>query len=170
MKFERTFQMFPLVSFQTISLGELNECLVLWNHKMGPLHRPDFGDGRYHALFHEGRPVAVAAASQLIAPHVGGGLSHLKRETTVELSRLCAESPHLNRVVLRLWREFVFPCLGVEAAISYQDAVIHSGNLYRFDGWRRSSLKSNSGTHSRSGKRGRSKWIWVWPPGMEKNQ
>lgn len=164
--FDRPINMFPLVSFQAIELYQLNSCLVAWGHKMGALTRPDFGDGSYYALFHDSRPVAVAAANQLIAPHVGGGLSHLKRETTIELSRLCAERPHLCRVALRLWREFVFPALDFEAAISYQDADMHNGNIYRFDGWKRSPLKSSSGTDKRSGKRGRSKWIWVWPPEM----
>lgn len=90
-----------------------------------------------------------------------GGLHHLTRENTCELSRLCAERPHLCRVALRLWREFVFPQLGYRYVISYQDADMHSGNTYRFDGWKRAGF-SSSGTDTRSGRRGRRKWIWVW--------
>ncbi|MEM9597062.1 MAG: hypothetical protein AAGD06_22510 [Acidobacteriota bacterium] len=107
--------------------------------------------------------MAVVVASTLIRERVGGGLGHLTRETTVELSRLCACRPHLCRVVLRMWREFVFPVLGFEAAVSYQDADLHTGHTYRFDGWRRAGFAS-SGTDQRSGRRGRRRWIWVWPP------
>ncbi len=50
--------------------------------------------------------------------------------------------PDLCRVVLRLRRSFVFPAITVARvcrwAVSYQDSVLHSGNLYRFDGWARS--------------------------------
>ena len=83
------------------------------------------------------------------------------REECCELSRLCCERPDLCRVVLRLWREFVFPATGKHWAISYQDAVAHTGNLYRFDGWVRLG-KSRSGTDQRSGRRGRNKVIWGW--------
>ncbi|TIR29317.1 MAG: hypothetical protein E5X64_17070 [Mesorhizobium sp.] len=40
---------------------------------------------------------------------------------------------------VRMRRAFVFPALCQECgfvwAVSYQDAAIHAGNLYRFDGW-----------------------------------
>ena len=45
--------------------------------------------------------------------------------------------------------------------VSYQDAVAHTGNLYRFDGWVRVG-ESRSGTDSRSGRKGRNKIIWGW--------
>jgi antitoxin VapB len=64
---------------------------------------------------------------------------------------------------IRLWREFVFPALGVPFAISYQDADMHSGRTYRFDGWERSPMISRSGSDARSGRQGRRKWVWVWP-------
>ncbi len=44
---------------------------------------------------------------------------------------------------------------------SYQDADMHSGNTYRFDGWTRIGF-SSSGTDIRSGRKGRRKWIWHW--------
>lgn len=162
--FARPINLYPVASFQTIELAELNVCLEAWGHKMGALNRPNYGNSFYHCLFHNDEPVGIAAASRLITPHVGGGLSHLKRDKTIELSRLCAARPYLCRVVLRLWREFVFPHLGYEVAISYQDADLHNGNTYRFDGWKRSPTKSSSGIDARSGKKGRNKWIWVWPP------
>jgi hypothetical protein len=45
-----------------------------------------------------------------------------------------------------------------------QDAAQHRGNLYRFDGWRRAGYSRAGGTDRRSGRPGRHKWIWVWPP------
>lgn len=110
---------------------------------------------------HNGQIVAVATSSSLIRECVGGGLKHLTRQNTIELSRLCAARSGLCRVMIRLWREFVFPQLGYEYAISYQDADLHTGNTYRFDGWKREA-RSRSGTDSRSGRKGRDKWIWVW--------
>ena len=151
----------PLVSFDAISIDELNRCLVLWGHKMGPWERPDFGNARFHGLRHNGELIAVAAADQLIPEAVCG----LSRSEAIELGRVCASRPHLNRVLLRLWREFVFPAIcrerGCTWAISYQDAVLHSGDLYRFDGWQQLG-KSNSGTDQRSGRKGRRKIIWGW--------
>ena len=38
-----------------------------------------------------------------------------------------ADRPGLCRVVLRLWRELVFPFTGYEYAISYQDEQLHTG-------------------------------------------
>lgn len=157
--------LFPIGAFDVISLEDANTLLVKWGHKMGPLKRGKQG-AWCHALFHKGRPVAVTTASYLIRERVGGGLGHLTRENTVELSRLCAERPGLCRVALRLWREFVFPDLPFEAAISYQDADLHKGHTYRFDGWARSPKMARSGVDRRSGRIGRRKWVWVWPPHM----
>lgn len=160
---------FPLVSFDKIELEDANRLLVQWGHKMGPLERGNEA-GSHFALYHHGRPVAVAMASSLIRECVGGGLGHMTRADTVELSRLCAERKGLCRVAVRLWREYVLPDLTIPGAaaseryaqaISYQDADLHNGNTYRFDGWKREAF-SSSGTDQRSGKKGRRKWIWVW--------
>ncbi len=148
------------VTFEPIDLAAANGCLTAWGHKMGPLLRGKEA-GTHYALMHEGRPVAVAMTSGLIREYVGGGLGHLTRDNCCELSRLCAERAGLCRVALRLWREFVFPAIGREFAISYQDADLHNGNTYRFDGWKREAY-SRSGTDTRSGRKGRNKWIWVW--------
>lgn len=149
-----------LVSFDEISRDEANHLLKQWAHKIGPIHRGN-QSGLHYALMHEGRPVAVASANHLISPHVGGGLDYLTRENTIELSRLCAERPGLCRVVLRLWREFVFPLMPFQYAISYQDADLHTGNTYRFDGWKKVGF-SKSGTDTRSGRPGHRKFIWLW--------
>lgn len=150
----------PLVSFDSVDPDELNQCLVAWGHKMGPVNRPT--PGWSHGMRENGRLVAVTSTDLLMAPNVAG----FSREQAVELSRVCAERRDLCRVVLRLWREFVFPALarerGYSWALSYQDAVLHSGNLYRFDGWQEVG-RSHSGTDTRSGRKGRTKVIWGWP-------
>jgi hypothetical protein len=153
--------MFPIATFEPIELARFNDRLVQWGHKMGPLLRGNSSALHCHALCVNCDPVAIASTSSLIREHVGGGLSHLDRSNTIELSRVCASNPWACRVILRLWRELVFPALGYRYAISYQDAIEHSGNLYRFDGWKRMGY-SSSGTDSRSGRKGRRKWIWVW--------
>jgi len=153
--------MFPLADFVDVPLYEANQMLTSWAHKMGPLLRGNSGAQHCHALRVHGEPVAVACTSSLIREHVGGGLSHLTRENTIELSRVCAAAPWANRVIVRLWREIILPGTGYRYAISYQDAVLHSGNLYRFDGWTRAAY-SSSGTDSRTGRKGRQKWIWLW--------
>lgn len=164
--------LFPMVNFDSIELADANACLRRWGHRMGELHRPaHYGKEWCHGLFHEGSIVGICTTSTLIRTNVGG-VRGRTRENTVELSRICASTPHVNRCLLRLWREFVFPSLGFPWAISYQDSVLHSGDLYRFDGWHRFPLKSRSGFDYRSGKKGRSKWIWGWPvdPTIEKRE
>lgn len=149
----------PPVLFEEITHLELNACLIAWGHKMGPLRRPTRGWA--HGLRHDGRLVAVVSADTLIRERVAG----LARSEALELSRLCAARPDLCRVALRLWRAFVFPALaaarGYSWALSYQDAVQHSGNLYRFDGWV-PLARSRSGMDPRTGRVGRNKVIWGW--------
>ena len=152
--------LFPIASFDTIELGRANQLLVAWEHKMGPVRRP-MGLALCHALFHGAEPVAITVTSDLVRETVGGA-AWLTRENCIELSRVCAVRPGLCRVVLRMWRELVFPALDAPCAISYQDAVLHTGNLYRNDGWQRIAF-SHSGTDARSGRKGRDKYIWLWP-------
>ena len=150
----------PLASFDAITSGELNACLTAWGHKMGPLNRPGM-EPWFHGLREHGRLVAVTAASRLPAERCGG----FDRSQAFELSRVCAAEPDWCRVALRLWRKAVFPAIcrahGYEWAISYQDAALHTGDLYRFDGWVRVAF-SHSGTDRRSGRPGRDKWVWAW--------
>jgi antitoxin VapB len=154
-------RLFGFVGFESVTLADANRCLEAWGHRMGALNRGNQG-AVCHALIHEGLAVAVTTASNLIAPVVGGGCAWMTRENTVELSRLCAARGGLCRVALRLWREFVFPTMGYEFAVSYQDADLHNGNTYRFDGWERVG-RARSGTDTRSGRPGRDKWVWAWP-------
>lgn len=150
----------PLVSFDTIGIEDMNRCLVAWGHKMGPLNRPGM-EAWFYGLRSHGKLVAVTAASRLPAETCGG----FTRDQALELSRICAIAPDWCRVALRLWRQTVFPLLcrarGYQWAISYQDSALHSGDLYRFDGWVRIAF-SHSGTDRRSGRAGRDKWIWAW--------
>lgn len=160
--------LFPLASVVPIDMAAANELLVAWGHLIGPCSRPDFGAWA-HALLVEQQPVAVATSHTLLRERVGGGLGQLTRQNSVELSRLCAApGTAYCRPMLRLWREAVFPRIPLPAgavrwAVSYQDAALHSGNVYRFDGWQRAGYGS-SGSDARSGRRGRKRWIWVWPP------
>lgn len=157
--------LFPLVEFGPIELADANAFLVRNGHKMGPLNRPmngtlaSGGGNEAHGLHHDGQLVGVVTTSTLQAEKVAGEFT---RNDSVELSRLCADRPRLCRVLLRLWRVFVFEQLEPKIihAVSYQDANLHTGNTYRFDGWRKVAF-SHSGTDRRSGRPGRDKWIWV---------
>lgn len=154
--------MFPVASLQSCSVGDANALLIEWRHKMGPLERPKYGD-LAHMLLHGSEAVAVATTSTLIREGVGGGLRYeLTRANTIELSRLCAARSRLCRVMLRMWCEFVFPTLQYAFAISYQDADLHNGLTYRFDGWVRLRFSRAGGRDQRSGREGRDKWIWAW--------
>lgn len=155
--------LFPVATFEPVSLEMANSLLGRWSHKMGPCVRGN-ARGWSHALFHEGEPVAVTVTATLIMPCVGGGNRHLTRENTIELARLCASRPGLCRVALRLWREFVLPSLPYRHAISYQDADLHNGNTYRFDGWERIGALARSGPDTRTKRPGRNKWVWIFPP------
>lgn len=142
--------MFPIASFEAVPLADANALLTRWGHKMGPCLRGN-SLGWSHALMHEGQPVAVTVTASLIRERVGGA-AELTRDNTIELARLCAVRGGLCRVAIRLWREFVFPALGYANAISYQDADLHNGNTYRFDGWKRLPKIAHSGKDTRSGR------------------
>jgi hypothetical protein len=148
----------PLLLFDRIETDEANELLVKWEHKMGPINRPF--PSQAFALYHLNRPVAVAIHGCLITSSVAGS-SGINRDNAIELARLCADRRGLCRIVLRMWREFVFVTLRRRYAVSYQDADLHNGNTYRFDGWKRIAY-SRSGSDARSGRKGRNKWVWVW--------
>lgn len=154
----------PTVAFDTVDLDDLNRCLIAWGHKMGPWTRPDYGDQWLHGLRHDGRLVAVTASCGLMTPRCAAGLS---RAEAFELGRVCAIAPDWCRVAVRLWRLTVYPALcvarGYQWAVSYQDAMLHSGNLYRHDGWARIAFaRGSSSTDQRTGRKGRDKWIWGW--------
>lgn len=151
------------VSWRGIPMEDANWYLNAWGHKMGIIKRVDFGDQAAHGLLHDGQLVAVACTDGLIRETVGK-VPWLTRETCVELSRLCAVRPGLCRVALRLWREFTWPDFKREWAVSYQDANLHNGDTYRFDGWKRVAFNRSHGVDPRTGRRARDTYVWVWPP------
>lgn len=132
----------PMVSLDRIDRDEANRCLVAWGHRMGPILRPEYRAPADYGLRHHGELVAVVCNDSLIRD-----TCQLSRSTAFELSRLCAVREHICRAMLRMWREFVFPDLarswGTPWALSYQNAAMHNGDLYRFDGWVK--LDSTSG-------------------------
>ncbi|KQT52241.1 MULTISPECIES: hypothetical protein [unclassified Aureimonas] len=154
----------PIAHLETIDRRELNRLLVAWGHRMGVYSRPTYTFEAHHALFSHGEPVAVTAAGETAREVVGQ--TGIRRDEAVELVRLCASRPDLCRPMLRLWREFVFPPIalmhGRTVAVSYQDEALHSGDLYRFDGWQILGKGGGGGTDARTGRPSRKMKIWGW--------
>lgn len=155
----------PLIHVEPIDRADLNRLLVRWEHRMGPYTRPSFAIEAHHALFQRGEPVAVTAAGETVREVVGQ--TGIRRHRIVELARLCAARPGLCRPMLRLWREMLFPDIaavhGRDLAVSYQDAVLHSGDVYRFDGWFMMGDAGGGGPDTRTGRPGRKMKVWGWP-------
>ncbi|MEG9524282.1 MAG: hypothetical protein MIL41_00615 [Hyphomicrobiales bacterium] len=155
----------PVQHIEAIDRAELNRLLVRWGHRMGPYTRPNYAIEAHHAMFERGEPVALSAASETVRHVVGQ--TGIRREQCVELARMCAVRPGLCRPMLRLWREMLFPAIaaahGRALAVSYQDEALHSGDLYRFDGWLLIGRGGGGGPDSRTGRPGRRMKIWAWP-------
>lgn len=154
----------PVAHLEAIERSNLNRLLVEWGHRMGPYRRPNYTFEAHHAFFVHGEPVAVSASGETVRETVGR--TGIARGEVVELVRLCASREHLCRPMLRLWREIIFPALSERyqrpIAISYQDEALHSGNLYRFDGWIDLGKGGGGGPDTRTGRVGRSLRIWGW--------
>ena len=149
--------LFPIASLVPCTLAQANDLLTRWAHKMGPINRPN-GLVHCHALLHEDEPVALTVTSAIVAANVAAAPGPDAR-TCIELSRLCAARSGLNRVMLRLWRELIFPTLATRSPSAIRMPT-YNGNTYRFDGWKR----VNRDRHA-SGRAGRDKWIWLWEDG-----
>lgn len=153
----------PLGSFDLIDREEANEHLERWGHRHGPNNRPMFRAPIDFGLREKGELIAVATSDTLIR-----STCEFTRRDAFELSRLCAAAPRLSRLMLRLWTEIGYPEIvrewGTKWAISYQDAIQHTGNLYRFDGWVR--LRETSGGADpralETTKNARKRVIWGW--------
>lgn len=160
----------PIVGIHPIDMWNANRLLVEWGHKLGPCERP-FRQEAY-ALEVDARPVAVAVSASI----VNGPVAGYDRQQVVELARLGASERWANRVMLRLWRECCAPrwaCWPVLAAVSYSVNAMHSGDLYRFDGWEKvrddAGGSRGGGTWTRKrdanepvvGKK--SLWVWRYP-------
>lgn len=155
----------PLISFDRIDRAEMNELLVAWDHQMGPINRPEYTPPIDFALREHGRPIAVIAADTLVRE-----TCDFTRQDAFELSRLCSAPtrPGISSMAMRMWRTFAYPLIarawGTPWVISYQDAVRHTGNLYRYDGWMIAGY-SVSGTDQRAlpgTAKVRRKKIWSW--------
>lgn len=158
----------PMVGVMPMDLDDANRLLLAWQHKLGPCYRPFRTEA--FALEVDGVPAAIAMSASIVSTTVAG----FRRNEVVELARCCAAptAPWANRVMFRLWREVCaqrWACWPVKAAISYHHQGLHTGDLYRFDGWtkeREDCGSSGGGAWSRkrdgseavAGK----KTLWVW--------
>lgn len=155
----------PIAHIEAVDRQEANRLLVCWGHRMGPLTRPAYAIDAHHVLMHHNEPVAIACTSETVRETVGK--SGIARGECIELARLAAATPTMCRPMLRLWREFVAPAIAERHgrrpwAVSYQDKSLHTGNLYRFDGWTDLGAAGGGGTDPRSGRRARSMRVWGW--------
>lgn len=156
----------PMAGVFPIPIEEANALLIEWQHKLGPCNRP-FRQEAF-ALEVDSKPVAIAISASI----VNGPVAGYERGEVVELARLAASAPWANRLMLRLWREVCAPrwdCWPVKAAVSYSHNGMHTGDLYRFDGWRKvrdDAGSSGGGSWSRQryatdAVHGR-KSLWIW--------
>lgn len=155
----------PLISFDLIGRDEANDCLERWGHRMGPINRPIFRAPMDFGLREMGELQGVICCDTLIRETCG-----FTRRDAFELSRMCAAAPRINRALIRLFTEFAFPAVtrawGTPWAISYQNAKMHRGDLYRFDGWLR-LRETCGGADPRAAKStvsAQKRVIWGWHP------
>jgi hypothetical protein len=147
--------MFPLVQWDLIPNEQADTALERWGHWLGGCNRP-FGRQSF-GLFLEDQLVAVAVSASTVNAHCGG----YERQTVVELARLCSHPDHrdMTRVALRLWRKTaarVWHFWPVSVYVSYSNAIRHTGDIYRFDGWHKVADVSG-GTSGATWKRPRKK-------------
>lgn len=158
----------PVAHIDAIRRDHANRLLLAWGHRMGAVNRPVYAIDASHALFHHGEPVAVAVAGDTVREVVGQ--TGIRRDQCIELVRLCAARRDLCRPMLRLWRELIYPQLATlhrrQVAVSYQDEALHSGDLYRFDGWADLGRAGGGGRDQRTGRAGRRMKVWGWPAAL----
>jgi len=157
----------PLISFDVIDRDEANDCLVRWGHRMGANNRPLYRAPIDFGLREMGELQGVICCDTLIKETCG-----FDRSTAFELSRICAAAPRINRALIRLFTEFAQPLVartwGTAWAISYQNAKMHRGDLYRFDQWLR-LRETTGGSDSRalgSTVSSQRRVIWGWHPSV----
>ena len=157
--------LFPAVSFDLIDDDYADELLARWGHYLGPCRRP-FGRQSFGLeVFGEVISVAVSASTP------NGKCAGYDRDEVVELARLCTHPDHrwATRVCLRLWREIAprywsekyWP---VKACVAYANSLRHSGDVYRFDGWKKAATVKGgvAGGGWQRKKRYDPKTVWVW--------
>lgn len=155
-----------IVRCRPAPLDEANQWVTAWGHRLGPVHRP-FGPQGLRLEWQDA-PLAVAIAASSVSNTVAG----YRCQELVECARLCAREPWANRVMLRLWRECcapLWPYWPVQAAMSYSHNAMHTGHLYRLDGWTKVTEDAGSmgggawgrlryATEAVLGK----KTLWIW--------
>lgn len=155
----------PLVVFGFIDDAEADRLLVEWDHWLGGCGRP-FGRQSFGIVI-DGEILSVAVSASLRWPVAG-----YKRDEVVELARQASHPDHSNltRVCVRLWRiiaprEWSMKYWHVRACISYQNAIKHTGNIYRFDGWKKVK-EVKGGVTGRNARKGRQKYdpknVWAY--------
>jgi len=170
----------PIVGLYQVSVDEANVAMHEWGHQLGECHRP-FHQEAFSLQLGE-RPLAYAISASIVNGPVGpqdGSVSYGRTEV-VELARLVASERWANRVMLRLWRETcarLWPCWPVKAAVSYSHNGMHTGDLYRFDGWERWRTDAGStggGTWGRKRSNTEAvygkKTLWGWRYGTQQEE
>ncbi|HUT92317.1 MAG TPA: hypothetical protein VMY37_22675 [Thermoguttaceae bacterium] len=133
--------LFPIVTFDLIDNEEADARLVQWGHYLGACNRP-FGRQSFGLrVYGELVSVAVSASTP------NKKCATFARQEVVELARLCTqpERNDLTLVCLRLWRQVAAETWldadfkgweSIRAYVAYQNAVRHSGEIYKHDRWR----------------------------------
>jgi hypothetical protein len=134
-----TRELFPPVSLERLDADHGNYLLTAWAHPLGACERPFRQE--FHGLYVHGSLVGVTVSASTVSATVRDGDRTWRRAEVVELARIARhpEQPWVLRPLLRLWREVLapaWPCWPLSAAVSYALPGT-SGDLYRFDGWRR---------------------------------
>jgi len=135
-----SLDLFPLVSFDRIPNEQADRLLVEWGHWLGGCNRP-FGRQSFGLQLAGAGLISVAVSASTVNPTCAG----FDRQDVVELARLASDPEHCRwvcRVTLRLWRQVAPQQWAADYwptawRVSYQNAARHTGNLYRFDGWKR---------------------------------
>ena len=156
--------LFPLANFDLIDNQIADTLLEEWGHWLGGCNRP-FGRQSFGLEIQGIGIVSVAVSASTVSASCGD----FKRQEIVELARLCSHPDHrwATRVCLRLWRElapYSWPYWPVRACVSYANALRHSGDVYRFDGWKRianSKGSTGGGTWSKH-KKMEPKSVWAY--------
>jgi hypothetical protein len=158
-------QLVNIIRYNRIDDELADRMLVAWGHWLKGCSRPF---GRVSSgLFLYDELVAVAVSASTVNASCGG----YPRQRCVELARLCAHPQHrdLTRVALRCWRVTAaseWPYWLADVLVSYQNAIRHTGDIYRFDGWIKVADTKGStggGTWSRPRKSGEPKAVWAYP-------
>ena len=154
-----------LVAFDRIENSVADEALRAWGHWLGGCNRP-FGRQSF-GLFLRGNLVSVAVSASTVNNRCAG----YDRQEVVELARQASNPDHrdLTRVCVRLWRVTAGDCWAqdywpVKALVSYSNSLRHSGNMYRFDGWKLAGevRGGKAGGGWGRGKKYEPKRIWVF--------